>query len=74
MEEILDLIREERRKQDEKWGGKNFLNDYSAMTILTEEIGEVAHAILEKDFKNMEEELVQVAAVCVKWLESIRGV
>lgn len=40
--------------------------------ILGEEVGEVCKAVNEYDLANLEEELVQVAAVAVKWLEAIR--
>lgn len=38
--------------------------------ILGEEAGEVAKAVLERDDRGLEVELVQVAAVCVAWLEA----
>lgn len=38
--------------------------------ILAEEAGEVAKAVLERDDRGLEFELVQVAAVCVAWLEA----
>jgi hypothetical protein len=41
------------------------------LAILAEEFGEVARAVCENDNANLCEELVQVAAVCVAWLESL---
>jgi len=41
------------------------------LVVLTEELGEVARAIL--DGGNLKEELVQVAAVAVAWAESLSG-
>ena len=39
-------------------------------TILAEEFGEVAKAILENEPEDaLEAEIIQVAAVCVSWLE-----
>ena len=35
-----------------------------------EEVGEVAHSLIEKDFQGAEMELVQTAAVVVAFLES----
>lgn len=41
------------------------------LSILLEEVGEVAHALNEKDPENLKEELAQVAAVCAMWLDGI---
>lgn len=67
------LIHDERRRQDEKWGWPNaglagHDNDVK-YRILGEEVGEVAHALNEQDIANLHEELIQVAAVCIAWLE-----
>jgi NTP pyrophosphatase (non-canonical NTP hydrolase) len=53
----------------EEEGGAKMLS--SMPSVLLEEAGEVARAVLEKDHDNLQVELVQVAAVCVKWLEII---
>lgn len=71
MERILQEIRDERARQDAKWGSQRQLSPYTWMTILMEEVGESAQAALEKD-PNYEVELVQVAAVAVAALESYR--
>jgi hypothetical protein len=39
--------------------------------VLAEECGEVARAVLDRDDAALRTELVQVAAVCVAWLESL---
>jgi NTP pyrophosphatase (non-canonical NTP hydrolase) len=39
--------------------------------ILGEEMGEVAKEVFECNYPNLRTELVQVAAVAVKWLETI---
>lgn len=67
IKEAVDL---ERYYQDQKWGIQNH-EDQKWLTILTEEIGEVAKAILEQKPNEVKEELVQVTAVCVAWLEAI---
>jgi NTP pyrophosphatase (non-canonical NTP hydrolase) len=41
------------------------------LPILIEEVGEVGAAIQHQDQPNLKEELVQVAAVCVRWLEML---
>jgi hypothetical protein len=61
-------IQKERKRQLEKWGVQNHDWDRWAL-ILSEEIGEVAKAILEDDAANYFEEVVQVAAVAHAILE-----
>lgn len=39
--------------------------------ILAEEVGEVARAMNDGNDANLKEELVQVAALCCAWLESM---
>lgn len=68
-EKMLD-VRLERAKQDAKWGEQNH-NDWKWLTILVEEVGEVAKAMLECDGPEMGKEITQAAAVCVAWLEAI---
>lgn len=71
IQRAIDL---ERHRQDAKWGWPNEglagLDENKKNTILGEEVGEVARAVLENDEANLEAELVQTAAVCVAWLES----
>ena len=69
-DDIVALIKTERRRQDAKWG-VNFQGRSDAfwLTILAEEFGEVANAILEHQEEHTAEELVQVAAVVFSWLE-----
>jgi hypothetical protein len=69
---IWSSILEERRAQDAKWGEQNHLHLYW-LGILGEEYGEVAKALIEdQPIGPVIEELTQVAAVCVAWLEAIR--
>ena len=67
---VLFLIDSERRVQDLKWGSQRELDDKTWLAVLVEEVGEVARAILERDPDNLHEELVQIAAVAVAWLEA----
>lgn len=69
-EDILQAIREERVRQDEKFGSQRTHTPEKWLTILVEEVGEVAEAILGEEDKNYPVELVQVAAVAVVALES----
>lgn len=69
--EAIDLIRQERNRQNRKWGV--FFPrrpDEKWFTILAEEFGEIANAMLEhKTDDEIEAEIIQVAAVCVSWLQ-----
>ncbi len=70
LSELLHKVVEERKRQDVKWG-RSFLGrgDAEWLTILTEEVGEVARSIIEGDEENLIIEITQCAAVCLKWLE-----
>ena len=76
--QIFRAIEAERERQDNKFPGQ-WLGKMTyglRLAILTEEVGEVARAILEQGAdsrgQDLETELVQVAAVCVAWLESMK--
>lgn len=71
---ILGEVSRERARQDAKWGGipgidRNNQDTYAA--VLGEEFGECCKAWLERDMPNLREELIQVAAVAVAWVEEI---
>lgn len=73
MVNAFNLIRSERERQNEKWGEQNH-DDYRWLTILIEEVGEIAQAILHDEFGGPHAgttriELVQIASVAVQWLE-----
>ena len=73
MEKIFDEIKNERVRQEEKWGEQNHQPPEWLM-ILGEEVGEVNKAALEAIFSNTRltgyrEELIQVAAVAVAMIE-----
>jgi NTP pyrophosphatase (non-canonical NTP hydrolase) len=80
----LQAVIMERVKQDSKWGEQNH-TDYEWLSVLTEEVGEVANSIccayinpepresfVDAAKKNMEYEVIQVAAVCFAWLENLK--
>lgn len=69
--DALELIKAERDRQDAKWGVDRRLPITLWFTILSEEVGEVARAILERDYANLVEELTQVAAVAQAALEDV---
>lgn len=73
---ILADILQERERQRAKWGDEIPRDNFLWTTILTEEVGEVARAAHDITFAdatidNLREELIQVAAVAVRWLESL---
>ena len=81
---VLNDINAERMRQHKLWGIQNHA-DYKWLAILTEEVGEAAKEALEADAErnagflaqakqyenNMREELVQVAAVAIAFIEAI---
>ena len=75
--DILHKIRNERVRQDIKWGyPRPDLSNAEWLTILTEEVGEVAKEVLEVRFeshttKALTEEIIQIVAVGVAWLEHL---
>ncbi len=73
---VLDEVAAERLKQDQKWGDQRDHDDGMWALILGEEFGEACQASLEKPFLGTgdgptRDELIQVAAVAVCWIESI---
>jgi NTP pyrophosphatase (non-canonical NTP hydrolase) len=85
-QDLHDEIDAERDRQDAKFGWigapKSILpgdNEYAKLGVLMEEVGEVSRELLESQFAgvigttpHLEEELIQVAAVAVAWVEAIR--
>lgn len=70
-EDIFKAVISERDRQDAKWGTtQTTLPRHQWMTILTEEVGEVAMAVNDGRPDQIREELIQVIAVAVKWLEN----
>lgn len=77
---IFSLILQERQRQEHllKQGKFPFtcanpeIEDRAKLPVLGEEFGEVCKAINEKmAVEELKSELIQVAAVCVAWLESL---
>jgi NTP pyrophosphatase (non-canonical NTP hydrolase) len=72
---LADVI-EERFRQHKQWGDQSQHPDTTWLAILTEEVGECAQAALHNGFGGkargtLREELVQVAAVAVAWIDAI---
>lgn len=75
-EDALRDIIDERERQDEKWGADRNLEPGIWLGVLGEEYGEACQAALHAIFggpkaAGLREELVQVAAVALAWIESI---
>ena len=73
MDKVIKEIKKERRQQDLKWGTIQERVDDEFLPVLMEEVGEVARAVNEFKYygpkDSVRSELVQVAAVCVAWIE-----
>lgn len=74
MEDIFEDIRNEKKRQDIKWGQQDH-NPFVWLAILGEEVGEVNKAALEnfwddEDMEDYRKELVQVATVAIAAIES----
>ena len=81
---IFGCIRAEQVKVFAKFGDQSGHTDLEWMSILTEEIGEAAECVckarvhpidqgvVQPALDNLEYELIQIATVCVNWLEAIR--
>ncbi len=70
LDEILHDVRRERGQQIDKWGEQSHIH-FKWMTILSEEVGEAAQEILHGNRARLRQELIQVAAVTVAWLEHL---
>lgn len=69
----IDLARD---KADIKWGERSLhliadTNPFFALGILTEEVGEVARGLIERDIENAKAELIDVLQVATAWLEAL---
>lgn len=80
-EDIWAAIELERHRQATKWNvphrwGWGDCSSFKVppivkAAVLAEECGEVSRALLDGQTASLRAELVQVAAVCVAWLESL---
>jgi predicted GNAT family acetyltransferase/NTP pyrophosphatase (non-canonical NTP hydrolase) len=71
MQTVIKQIIKERERQDLIWGVQNHANLFW-LGILMEEVGEAAQALIEGRINDVQKELIQVAAVCVAWLECVQ--
>lgn len=64
-EEALDMITAEDVSQRERWGNQRH-HAHRWNTILTEEVGELAKAVLEDNVEQIEKEATQVVTLALK--------
>jgi NTP pyrophosphatase (non-canonical NTP hydrolase) len=87
-ENVFNLIGHERERQQALQRSGRFpwtcatptVRNDSKLAVLTEEVGEVAREVNEEniglkplDLEKLRSELIQTAACCVAWLESLPG-
>jgi len=70
-EDIINKIIQERKMQDDKWGEQNH-DVYKWLAILGEEVGEANKAALEDSKNDLINELIQIGAVTVAMIESLK--
>lgn len=73
MSDFSELVADERAAADMRWGHGIALAPELWLAVLTEEVGEVARAVLERDYPHMEQELAQVVAVAHRWMDAHRA-
>ena len=69
-------IAQECNRQDEKWGANREHDPFIWLAILTEEVGELAQAILrscfnEAEIQNVREEAIHVIAVTIQLVDCL---
>ncbi len=75
-DEVLAMVKEERARQEKKWGEQNH-DPYKWITIISEELGESARQALELQHESSESldklasELIQVSASAVAAVECL---
>lgn len=74
--DVFEGVIEEVLRQEEKWGVQDH-DPYRWLSVLMEEVGEVGKELNDAfhrplDYGKLEEELVQVMAVCFSMIESLR--
>jgi len=76
LDNVLEDVAKERERQEAKWGDQSSNSDLVWSAVLGEEYGESAQAVLHDTFGGkaagtLREELIQVAAVAVAWIEAL---
>ncbi len=70
---MLGEVGAERERQDARFGAERIHGQsrHLRLTVLMEEVGELARAVLEQDEHAIRTEVIQVAAVAVALVESL---
>jgi NTP pyrophosphatase (non-canonical NTP hydrolase) len=68
VEQVQALVFAERERQERLHPG-SWPSLGVRLAVLTEEVGEVAKALNDREANSVRDELVQVVAVCLRWLE-----
>ena len=66
-DELHPLCKLKKDQETEVLTMATLINNGEMLAVLVEEIGEIARALQGEG--NLEEELIQAASVCVRWLE-----
>lgn len=77
--DICSAVYRERVRQEDRWGNDSLMpyengDHQRKLAVLMEEVGEVARELLEngnRTSSHLKEELIQVAAVAMAWIEGI---
>ena len=69
--DFVKLLYDERQRQLEKWGeDPPDKPDEVWLQIICKEVMEIDDALKSGDMENLKEEIVQVATVCMAWMQS----
>lgn len=74
--EVFNRLNLHRERMDNRWGPESINlvatdKPKTIVTLLAEEVGEVARAVLENDDENLIAELLDVMQICCAWLEAM---
>lgn len=73
--EVVNAVTSERRSQDARYGTRKRASG-EHLAILMKKVGDAAAALLDPDSspreRNLEQELIEVAAVTHRWLEDLK--
>lgn len=67
-EQVINSVRNEGHKARHKHGDAALATDAEALSVLVEEVGEVAKAINQRKPEEVKKELIQVASVAIRHL------
>jgi hypothetical protein len=71
-EKIHPLVKLNIKKDDESQIIENYFLSQEFLAVLGEEFGEVCRCLQGENETSLADELIQVASVCVRWLENLK--